>query len=399
MSYSAPLQLHVIWHPSSDNFCRPHAERIYTALNRDPYQPLVPGIGIPVFYRCVGQDPRRPLDAPAAIQVPSTSHDLRIVLLTPDFVLDEKWEAYLACCAEEIADKRGRAALVTFALDGGLASGEEKAVAVLPNDPRASDILFQNVLLQACRLLAHRPRTGAVSERGAAPLRLFLSHTKRDESGLKIAQALKVYFDNIAVDRFFNDVSIQPGDKISDELVAGISDSALIAIRTDGYVSSPWCSKELALAKRNRRPIVVIDALTGTEPRSSVFMSNLPSIRMDPREISDVQLDRVANFVGLEVLRFLYCEAHLETLKALSVVSEDVVLLPRPPEPSDLMNYLAEAATWKVRKLIYPDPVLRHEEIAVYAAHGVSFVTPISLHAKELMGVQIRYNGITWGQI
>ena len=114
MSYSAPLQLHVIWHPSSDNFCRPHAEQIYTALNRDPYQPLVPGIGIPVFYRCVGQDPRRPLDAPAAIQVPSTSHDLRIVLLTPDFVLDEKWEAYLACCAEEIADKRGRAALVTL---------------------------------------------------------------------------------------------------------------------------------------------------------------------------------------------------------------------------------------------------------------------------------------------
>ena len=202
-----------------------------------------------------------------------------------------------------------------FALGGGLASGEEKAVAVLPNDPRASDILFQNVLLQACRLLAHRPPTGAVSERGAAPLRLFLSHTKRDESGLKIAQALKVYFDNIAVDRFFDDVSIQPGDKISDELVAEISDFALIAIRTDGYVSSPWCSKELALAKRNRRPIVVIDALTGTEPRSSVFMSNLPSIRMDPREISDVQLDRVANFVGLEVLRFLYCEAHLELLK------------------------------------------------------------------------------------
>ncbi len=54
MSYPIPIQVHVIWHPDSDKVCRPLAEKLYIPLNRDAYQPLVPGIGIPVFFRCAG---------------------------------------------------------------------------------------------------------------------------------------------------------------------------------------------------------------------------------------------------------------------------------------------------------------------------------------------------------
>ena len=95
-------------------------------------------------------------------------------------------------------------------------------------------------------------------------MRLFLSHTKRDTIGLETAEALKKYLDHLAVNRFFDDVSIQPGDDVTQELIDGISDSALVAIRTDGYVASPWCRKELSLAKQAGRPMVIVDALTGT---------------------------------------------------------------------------------------------------------------------------------------
>ncbi len=49
--YPLAMQVHVIWHPESDALCRPIAEMIYLALNRDPYQPLLPG------------NPRHPLNA------------------------------------------------------------------------------------------------------------------------------------------------------------------------------------------------------------------------------------------------------------------------------------------------------------------------------------------------
>jgi hypothetical protein len=65
---------------------------------------------------------------------------------------------------------------------------------------------------------------------------------------MKIALGLKHYLDNLRVDRFFDEVSIQPGDELSDALRAEISDAALVAIRSDNYVSSPWCRMELDLA-------------------------------------------------------------------------------------------------------------------------------------------------------
>ena len=145
----------------------------------------------------------------------------------------------------------------------------------------------------------------------------------------------------MSVDRFFDEVSIQPGDSISDELRRSIKDSALVAIRTDGYVSSPWCRLEVALAKRAHRPMVVLDALFDKEPRSSPFLTNLPSIRVAADTIAaDSQLERVANFLGLEVLRFLYAQLQLQLLKENELVARDAILLPRQPEPRDLFALL-----------------------------------------------------------
>src|SRR5262249_51834193 len=143
--------------------------------------------------------------------------------------------------------------------DGGL-EGERLSVRLDPGDPRLAERLLQHLLLQCCRLLGGRGRGDPDDRRGAAPLKLFLSHTKRDSEGLEVATAVKGYLDTLAVDRFFDAVSIQPGDHLTQELKAAIADSALVCIRTDSYVSSPWCRQELSFAKRRGRPMVVIDA-------------------------------------------------------------------------------------------------------------------------------------------
>jgi SLOG cluster2/TIR domain len=402
MSYPIPLQVHVIWHPDSDAECRPLAEKIYLTFNRDAYQPLLPGIGIPVFFRHVGRLTERKNAAPGAIAMPDTEFDLRIALLTPSFVLDTIWQTYLQDCARQIRDKPGAGALIIFGLAPGMADGDAKVVQLDQAGNRAIELLLQHVLLQSCRLLAHRPRTSNTKQRGAAPMKLFLSHTKRDSIGLQTAQALKKYLDNVAVDRFFDEVSIQPGDDISEELIAEIKDSALVAIRTDGYVASPWCRKELVLAKRDRRPMVIVDALMGTEARSSPFLSNLPSIRVNPNDLTENVLDRVTNFIGLEVLRFLHADRQLALLRDQGSLPADAVLLARPPEARDLVMGLHDAPGDQPSKFVrifaHPDPVLAAEEAEDLSFYSATLVTPTSVWRKRLDGLRLGISASSAGE-
>ena len=144
------MQVHVIWHPANDAVCRPLAEKLYVALNRDAYQPLVSGIGIPIFFRCIGADPAVPASAPSRIAVSDTQYDLRIALLTPKLALDKTWKTYLAENYSEVTGKRERATLLAIALGPDLADSDEKAVLLDPASERVGEQILQHVLLQAC---------------------------------------------------------------------------------------------------------------------------------------------------------------------------------------------------------------------------------------------------------
>jgi hypothetical protein len=308
-------------------------------------------------------------------------------------VLDQTWQDYLENCAREVREKSGVGALIVFGLAPDMAAGDAKVVQLDQAGERVSELLLQHVLLQACRLLGRRPRTAANEGRGAAPMKLFLSHTKRDSIGLQTALALKKYLDDVAVERFFDEVSIQPGDDITQELIAEIKDSALVAIRTDGYVASPWCRKELALAKGAHRPMVVVDALTGTEARSSPFLSNLPSIRLNPGETAVPALDRVTNFIGLEVLRFLHADRQLALLQDQGSFPADAVLLARPPEARDIAEAIHEQKSTSPGKsawvFAHPDPVLAAEEAQDLSYYSATLVTPTSVWRKRLDGLRL----------
>src|SRR5262249_49429450 len=148
MSYPIPLQIHVIWHPGSEDICFPLAKQLYVALNRDSYQPLALGIGIPVFFRCAGADAKRPNDIPAPIAVPDTEYDLRIALTAPKLLLDQAWCKYVADNFSEVAGKRDRATILAFGKP--LPNSAVKAVVMDLKDERAGEQILQHVLLQAC---------------------------------------------------------------------------------------------------------------------------------------------------------------------------------------------------------------------------------------------------------
>jgi hypothetical protein len=133
MTYPIPMQVHVIWHPESDALCRPLADGIYLALNRDPQQPLLPGIGIPVFFRCAGAIPGDRIGPPRPIDVPDTRLDLRIALFTSALILDPAWMAYLEASATEVRPREAH--LICFDLSQGGLDGERLTVRLDPAAP------------------------------------------------------------------------------------------------------------------------------------------------------------------------------------------------------------------------------------------------------------------------
>src|SRR5215813_2364161 len=114
MPYPIPLQVHVIWHPDSDKICFPLAEKLYLALNRDPSQPFLSSVGIPVFFRCAGADPLTPKGVPAPIVVPDSQFDLRIALTASELLVDGAWRQYVADNQAKVARTRERATMLLF---------------------------------------------------------------------------------------------------------------------------------------------------------------------------------------------------------------------------------------------------------------------------------------------
>lgn len=167
--FPIPMQAHVLWHPSDDAVCRPIAEHIRTALTRDLYQPLVPGIGIPVFYRCSGGTPGQPSDPPRPILVPDTLNDLRVALVTANLLEDPAWVAFLDKSAVETRAKGAHSATIRVALTKSAAAGEDLAEVIDLADPQAADRVLQLVILQSCRFSVGVP--GAMKPKGAAPRR------------------------------------------------------------------------------------------------------------------------------------------------------------------------------------------------------------------------------------
>ena len=296
----------------------------------------MPGIGIPVFYRCAGASTDRCERRAAADR--DARHAERSAHRARHRRTDGR-SGLVSIPGRQHCRNPGKGAArrdgpccLSAAITGGADLAEDLTI----QSAQAADQILQLAILQACRLLSGRPRdtAGRPTERGTPEA--FPSHTKRDQAGLKIATALKHHLDELRVGQFFDEVSIQPGDDLSSTLKDEIQHAALVAIRTDQYVTSPWCRMELDLAKRARRPMVVVDALATREQRSSPLLVNLPSVRLTDGETGSAErLAWVTTSIALEVLRFLYSEQQLDLLNRAAAL--DAILLTRPPEMRDLL--------------------------------------------------------------
>ncbi len=391
--YQPILNVYIIWHPDADAYCRPLADAIYTCLNRDPDRPFTRGIGIPTYFRCVpeqGKNKVKPLD----IKLNAAVHSVIFVLVEDHLIFDEAWGDYVAALYNQIQAGNGNHLLVPVALSGSAYNlhpdiGKANFVRLFNLDRNTlKSKLLHYIVHTLSRLLenAERP-ANAGFKLSQLPIKLFISHTKRDPQALKLAEALKRQLDDTQLDRFFDSVDIASGHNFLDEIRANLQQAALIAIRSDRYSESPWCRFEIMETKRLNRPMIIIDALQHHEDRSFPYLSNVPTIRFDlsadlDSEASSKYLQTIIDFALQEVLRFIYIREHFSHLKACQRLPEDAQLLSRPPEDRDLRQNLQS-------QIIYPDPPLGYQEHSELSQYDIPLDTPTTIHGTQLQDLSI----------
>jgi SLOG cluster2/TIR domain len=355
--FQPPLQVYVHWRRTfgagADVF-----RHIFKVLNRDLDEPESRGMGIPVFGR---SDVLASAFAPNA--VPEAKKRARIILFDAGAADDDAWVVALRALLD---GSTGDVLLPVLAQRTPLGEIDTRLGTMhamdLSGEPVLATALERRVVHELARHLLARPRPPDAPST-PAPVRLFLSHAKRD--GLGIARALKDEIErHSSADTFFDAHDITPGAPFPLEIFGSVEHCALIVAQTDAYASREWCRREVIEAKRQSRPVVVINAITIGEERGFPYLGNVPTIRWDFSQPDTVNAARALDLALRETLRAAYFHELWSALSAVLAPSADPLTLARPPE-----LLLPTASTGSEQVVVYPDPPLGDEELQVLATH------------------------------
>jgi len=344
------------------------AEWLQAKFNDDP---AVPGIRIPIYFT-----PDDGSFEPPKPSIANEAERVMVVLLADDYLAanartptegDMTWADYVVHL-RQLCDASPEYEFIPIQLtENGW-----------PIDKRLDDL---NVLRawavessERCQLIARRIANLLIRQllqstpsEEAAPITIFLSHTKLDLEHKPYV--VKSLIEHLTVDHpekiWFDSGDISAGSRFKDAIDHGVSNAALLVVLTDSYSSRSWCRREILLAKHYRRPVVVVDAVQEREIRSFPYAGNTPVIRWNghPQDVIDLLL--------LETLRHTYAE---ESLKKQMREGDDI--FPGSPELVTIVNR-------ESKLVLYPDPPLGSEELDVLEAVGIQVQTPLERHAIE----------------
>lgn len=362
-----PVLVQFEYHPASADAAA-MAEYLRTVVNDDP---AVPGLRIPT---CFTPDDYSSL--PPEPRLNSEAERVLVVLLADDQLVAHArkpatgmtWGDYVVKLREACDESQNHrflpVQLTSFAY---------------PVDTRLADLSFLRAFQEAdlaerqklvARRMVHvllrrlRPHE---SNEDAPPITIFVSHAKVDVAKPPgVVNSLLDYLKANQPDKtWFDSGDIVSGSQFAKKIEEGVSDSALLAVVTDAYSSRSWCRREVLFAKLHQRPFVIVDALQDREVRRFPYAGNGPVTRWqgEPRAAVDVLLR--------ETLRHAYAEAVLKQR-----ARQGDKIMPSGPELVTVVH------RDKATPILYPDPPLGSEELAVLSHAGVRVETPLERHAK-----------------
>jgi hypothetical protein len=360
------LVVYVAWHPAFAGG-RAIAKKLYDHYRRELYENVAGGMGLSVLYRAE-IDPA--IGAPIGIDLEDGETAAIVLLFDENFAADDAYMAWARDLMERTDAGGLRARIFPVAIDGSLTRVGIAQQAIrydrweaIPEEQRlrrlTSDLTYQfsRMLRSYLEQLRRPDEPVAALDQYLKKVQIFLSHSKRDRDGERIAKLIReALFQGDGLATFFDVHDIPSGVRFDDAILHHVRFSAVVAIHTDSYSSREWCRREIIEAKRWNVPLVVSNCIADADERGFPYMGNVPIVRMDPQTVDRID-DVVARLLD-EVLKDFLWRCRIEIGKAYK--TKDVVFLPRPPELISLAS-LEDRADADVT-LVYPDPPLGSEE-------------------------------------
>lgn len=382
-NYTSPLVLYVIWHPdfTEGKF---YADNVFSAFCRNLKNPLGRNSNIPVYFRsAVNKISGIPVD----IDYGEADKNAILLLVDDKMVEDQIWQIYIQNLVKN-KDSNTRIFPVAFSnysfyLDKENLSEIQfiKAKDVSDTNPHATnnkrwEYIRARLLHDIARQLLNETPVYDVSKTDDSPVKLFLSHAKKD--GENIAKMFRDHIEsNSKLDTFFDTNDIADGHSFDEQIKKHLENSAVIIFNTDEYSNREWCRREVIIAKRYRCPIISVLNIKDGEARSFPYMGNVPTI------IWNNNMGEIINQTLIQVINNTYSLQLLHKIKDLYDI-ENVLVLPKAPE---LFNYI-DIEDFKREKsikdeitVLYPEPPLGIEEIVLLndVNSNIIFTTPVQL--------------------
>lgn len=274
------LVLYVAWHP---NFSEGHAiaKALYDHYRRDVFNNVTGGIGLSVQYRF---QPGIGLHAPMHVDF-DASHTTAVVILADDYwVNDPDYKAWDKSVRADAANYSFNVLIYPIAFaDRAFILGKQQAFRWYDFDTiTRGPALLTDLNHQMCRMLRwsllqlQNPSasTDQLTEY-LRPVEVFISHTKHDDTGIRIATLVRDRLNSdLRLESFFDVYDIPTGVDFDTVLLHKVKSSAVIAIYSDAYSTREWCRKEVLEAKKYSVPLVVASCLSDRDERSFPYMGN-----------------------------------------------------------------------------------------------------------------------------
>ncbi len=388
MSFKTPLSVFIVWHPDFSEG-QQIADFLYSILCRDSSKPLIRSMGIPVYFRGTKVANK---NQPIKIDFAESEFTAVIALVSDEFVVDKEFGNYLDKIFDEcnsISNKR-RVYPISISKNAFNVSAKlspinfirvTKAISNDCNIDMKENIFSQiksPVLHELCRLLMNMKKaTDEIDSLTISPpIKLFISHSKHDESKLYAAKFRDYINSQTQLKTFFDTNDIAYGSNFGDEIKKAAHESALVVFQSDSYSDREWCRIEVLEAKSAGCPIVIVNAIENGEKRAFPYLGNYPSIRFKSNflDIIDLTLE--------QVLFNLYQKIFLDSLTDMYGIKADRILSTSP----ELFNFLqlkeqGLSAGENFGLVVYPDPPLGSEEMEILNKldSNFIFITPLTL--------------------
>ncbi|MDB6011756.1 MAG: hypothetical protein JWL65_4006 [Gammaproteobacteria bacterium] len=366
------LVLYVVWHPKYKAGAG-MAEALCEHFRRKLFENVAGGAGISVIFRAAVAPGS---DRPLPIDLNDAETSAIVVLAEKNLAADKPWCQYI----QELVSRTEAMGLGTrvfpVTLDKaafGLKLSEQAFRWDLwkGSDPQRRQRLIAELAYELCRMLRFqlehlkRPlEEEEALERYLKKVQIFISHSKHDKDGIRIALAIRDKLQKgHGLASFFDVHDIPGGLRFEKVLLYQVKASAVVAVHTDSYSSRDWCRQEILEAKRWAVPLVVADCLSDLDERGFPYLGNVPIIRMDPGK--PARIDTLVGRLLDEVLKdFLWkCRVQL----AVAVSDPSTFFVPRQPELVCLASLPALDPGVVSRVIVYPDPPLSDGESQLFA--------------------------------